>query len=1820
MKRLMSCVLALALALTLIPSAAFAAGTATVAASNEAAHPGEQVTITVYATTSDELFGGAQIDLTYDTGAFSVVTASAENATLDGASFNQSVSTPSDGIIRYISDKTTASGTELTNEDLFTVTFEVKAGASAGTYPITLTDVSLCDDTPYAESMATTSYDGSIVVTMNEMTGSVSIEGTAQYGQTLTASPSNTPPGATPLTYQWTRDGVNIDGATGSTYVITAADLDLPLNVIVGATGYTTITAASNVTPAAADMPSIEITGATYYDGTLSVSSTNLPDGVSYQWNRGGVAIDGETDSIYVVVEADIDASITVTVSAENYNDKTSAAVVPTKANRAPVTPTIEAFLDTTATLQAIAGAKFLATTSSTPPTSGDAGWQDSNSFSGLTPNTLYYFYMYYPADTCYNESAVSAPATETTLQAERMITITNSGSGSVSRSPAGTVREGGTVTIYATPSSALYKFTGWVATGTTLASASSRSTTLTVGSEDIEIIGNFVEKDPPSLSVSDKTVTYDGNVQSITVTTDLTEDEYQVRYFSDSACMQPTTSPTNAGVYYAIAAYIATDDDSGYRSFTDGPAMLTIEPQQEATPAVPTLSTKTSTTIVANTEVGCCYQILLATATSGDLLDGSWVTAGGTVLTFTDLTPGTPYQVWTYRPATPDGNHVYSEYNFSGATNTDFITDHVYSFTVTPDTVSFFVRTGGTWTGKVVTVTNTGSIALTMDTSDLSTDYNLNWSSTTLPVGGSVTLTITPKASTAVSMSDYAVATGTIIGTASDMNTAQQTLVASYKVADKNEVIFENVPGVQTVVYNAGNQAPNVSGITAYGFDELGTRTDFANGDLTFTFVSQTNVGAQTVLVGYSDDDFEGSTSFAFAITPAPITITATPTAVTRVYDGTTDVTLTGGAFTGNLGSDTVSVVFPTSGTYGSKDAGEDKTVSYDAFTLDDNTAGNYMFASGTDTHPAITGTVEEKLVTPTMTASDKVYDSTNAATLIALVDPADIIAGDTVTVTYSGATFNSANAGPVSVASLGTSCTVEGAGSENYEVAEVATPSTLTATILPRPLLATMSDMLSEVYNGQPHTATSVTVGTVCGSDNPGIVYQYDGDTTPPTLAGTYVLSAVATNTNYSLTVATATMIIFEATLTPATYTSSIKAGNTVQHAVSVTNFGISAQALIHCASITPDTPTGDDIFASAPALNAGEDAIVFTLKAGALAGQSASCDILFTFDTGTYEDATAKLTVNVASDTVLDGSVYLEGTPTSITVGDAIPLSAGFTINATFEEAGEQSFIITASDLNYVVPTPSGGYYSTSDLGEKTVTITKNVTVGGASYTLTTSFQLQVMDELTDVDLSLPVATYERFTDTELDFTGATVTPIYLTGEASPVDLSAQNRTALFTTGVTLTDALRPGTHTLLLTADIDFNTAATNYTLGTTYTYNAVSATDLVSGITVTEPTVGGSALAVVAATATDGEATPTSGTGSGSASAVLTGIGANLAFLRVPGGEGATPGNITFRVTSPSAGEQSILDQAVANAIAAGRVVSGSNMAYFVASLTDADGNPVVMEDGSLRVTLPYPAGAGSTDTFVLVHTPLQPDGTTTATDAHIITDVVKGSITFVLSGPGTVAITWAPTQTPPDDDDDGYYVIDGGTYTPAELDFWNRVTNALYTVGTNGVVYANAGIYDKMPTSVLTAIRNTGAILSLTWAGGGMVIDRYNAPGYDVSRAYYPLSYLQAILGAISSTTISTLSKTTSSSRNAISIGVPRTGDEEEAIMNYVPTPADAGIITAVPGKANAPLTADIIGVVQNDTAGSGVLIGWLLVLLSVTAAAAYVVMKRKRA
>lgn len=123
-------------------------------------------------------------------------------------------------------------------------------------------------------------------------------------------------------------------------------------------------------------------------------------------------------------------------------------------------------------------------------------------------------------------------------------------------------------------------------------------------------------------------------------------------------------------------------------------------------------------------------------------------------------------------------------------------------------------------------------------------------------------------------------------------------------------------------------------------------------------------NVGTRKT-VTFTPDALD-NTNYAFAdgltmtftadITTKALTVTGL-TATDRAYDGTTNVTLTGGELTGVISGDVVSAVMPTSGTVESADASATaKPVSYGTITLIGADAGNYTL-----TQPAVNVTISK-------------------------------------------------------------------------------------------------------------------------------------------------------------------------------------------------------------------------------------------------------------------------------------------------------------------------------------------------------------------------------------------------------------------------------------------------------------------------------------------------------------------------------------------------------------------------------------------------------------------------------------------------------------------------------------------------------------------------------------------------------------------------------------------------------------------------------------------------------------------------------------------
>src|SRR5205814_1374858 len=149
-------------------------------------------------------------------------------------------------------------------------------------------------------------------------TTAASISGTAQEGQVLTAVNGTLNDSDAAVTgYQWTRDGVNISGATSSTYTVAEADEGHLLRVVETATDSdggpsTTSTrdrksvrggnergsrTAASTSSTDQEGQGLSTGNGTRYDSDAAVTG--------YQWTRDGVNISGATSSTYTVAEAD---------------------------------------------------------------------------------------------------------------------------------------------------------------------------------------------------------------------------------------------------------------------------------------------------------------------------------------------------------------------------------------------------------------------------------------------------------------------------------------------------------------------------------------------------------------------------------------------------------------------------------------------------------------------------------------------------------------------------------------------------------------------------------------------------------------------------------------------------------------------------------------------------------------------------------------------------------------------------------------------------------------------------------------------------------------------------------------------------------------------------------------------------------------------------------------------------------------------------------------------------------------------------------------------------------------------------------------------------------------------------------------------------------------------------------------------------------------------------------------------------------------------------------------------------------------------------
>ena len=358
---------------------------------------------------------------------------------------------------------------------------------------------------------------------------------------------------------------------------------------------------------------------------------------------------------------------------------------------------------------------------------------------------------------------------------------------------------------------------------------------------------------------------------------------------------------------------------------------------------------------------------------------------------------------------------------------------------------------------------------------------------------------------------------------------------------------------------------------------------------------------------------------------------------AAPKSYDGTTAATLAGGLLVGLVGGERLDLNGLT-GTFADKNAGSGKTVTVSGGSLADTATGraaNYSL-----TVPAsVTGTITPKaLSVGGITALDKTYDGTTAATLAGTASAlGGVVGNDDVALLASGA-FTDKNAGTGKIVVLNTQ--LGGTDARNYTLSG---QGVATASITPKAL----------------------TVSGIAAADK-----TYDG-TTAATVSGAHaVLTGLLTGDTVTVNA------------TGAFADADAGAGKTVQLAsthggADAHNYAITDQATA-TAAITPRAVTLTGLGASDKVYDGGTAA---TLAGGTLAGLVGGETLNLGGLAGAFADrnAGAGKTVTV-SGTVTDGMGAHAGRAANYAIAVPVTLTAAITPKALAVSG------ITAADKTY------------------------------------------------------------------------------------------------------------------------------------------------------------------------------------------------------------------------------------------------------------------------------------------------------------------------------------------------------------------------------------------------------------------------------------------------------------------------------------------------------------------------------------------------------
>ncbi|OWK36435.1 YDG domain-containing protein [Fimbriiglobus ruber] len=601
-------------------------------------------------------------------------------------------------------------------------------------------------------------------------------------------------------------------------------------------------------------------------------------------------------------------------------------------------------------------------------------------------------------------------------------------------------------------------------------------------------------------------------------------------------------------------------------------------------------------------------------------------------------------------------------------------------------------------------------------------TTFTFTTSATQLQVNGGaahdISATYTPGTGFATSSSSGA---GDVSETITPFTLTISGVTANNKVYDGTANATLNTSSAALVgVFSGDTVTLGTSGATGtFAGKDVGT-------GLTVTAAGFTLGGAQA-----GDYTLTQPTTTA-DITPFGLTISGV-TASDKVYDSTTNATLNTGSatLTGVFSGDTVTLgTSGATGTFAGKDVGTGIIVTTAGFTLGGAQAGDY-----TVTQPTATANITPFTLTVSgVTANNKVYDSTTAATLntssAALVG---VFSGDTVTLNSGSAsgTFAQKDVGTgLTVTTAG--FTLGGAQAGDYTV----TQPTATASITPFALTISGVTANDKVYDSTT-TATLNTGSLTLNGVFAGDTVAPDASSVIGTFASKDVASGIVVNvaglaltgaqaSDYTLTQPTTT-----ASITPATLTvSGVTANDKVYDAATDATLNASSAALVGVFSgdvVTLDASGATGTFA---AKDVGSGLAVTTT--GFAIGGAQAGDYTLTQPTPTANVTPLALTITAVANTkIYDGTTSAAAVP-QVTSGAVL---GGDTANfietydtpsigtgKTLTPSGTVEDGVGGADYSYTfVPVPTGSI-TTSITTTTAVSTSQQTVTYGTTVTLT------------------------------------------------------------------------------------------------------------------------------------------------------------------------------------------------------------------------------------------------------------------------------------------------------------------------------------------------------------------------------------------------------------------------------------------------------------------------------------------------------------------